>query len=239
MIIKNCSAIIILLSLISSCASKFVVVSDPPQADVFVVDAKTGEKKTIGKTPIEMPVADVKKTVTNQPTAGEFYSILVEKPGFETQTFNVPAGQFTTLITSLDVKLKEGKSQAEFRLAKEILDNIFLAQRFANLGQFERAHIELDKVINQFPTFSRALSMRASVFYAQKNYQESLKWYEQSLRQDPNLEEAVKMTAKVRSLLNLPPGGVNAGLGVTPSQRSVSSTETPAQPVEKKVQDNK
>lgn len=236
MIIKNCSAIFIFLVLTTSCSSKFVVVSDPPQAEVFVVDAKTGEKKTIGKTPIEMPVEDVKKTVANQPTAGEFYNILVEKPGFETQTFNVPSGQFTTLITSLDVKLKEGKSQAEFRLAKEILDNIFLAQRFANLSQFERAHIELDKVINQFPTFSRALSMRASVFYAQKNYQESLKWYEQALAYDPNLEEAVKMTAKVRSLLNLPPGGINAGLGA--AQRSVSSTTTP-QPSEKKVQENK
>jgi tetratricopeptide (TPR) repeat protein len=236
MIIKNCSAIYIFLALITSCSSKFIVLSDPPQADVFVVDAKTGERKTIGKTPIEMPVEDVKKTVVNQPTAGEFYSILVEKPGFETQTFNVPSGQFSTLITSLDVKLKEGKSQAEFRLAKEILDNIFLAQRFANLSQFERAHIELDKVINQFPTFSRALSMRASVFFAQKNYQESLKWYEQALVYDPNLEEAVKMTAKVRSLWNLPPGGINAGLG-TP-QRSVSSTATP-QSSEKKTQENK
>ena len=81
MMIKNCSAIFILLLLTTSCASKFVVVSDPPQADVFVVDAKTGETQTIGKTPIEMPVEDVKKTVVNQPTAGEFYNILVEKPG--------------------------------------------------------------------------------------------------------------------------------------------------------------
>ncbi len=199
----------VLVFILSGCASsKFLVKSDPLAADVFILDGKNQERKPLGKTPLEMPVEEVMKTISGETTAGEFYTIVVEKLGFETQTFNVPTSKFTTRITSLDVKMKEGQTQKEIRFAKEIIDHLFLAQKFAITGQFERAHIEIDKVIGPVPNFARALSMRASIYFAQKNYQESLKWYEEALKNDPDMEEAVKMTAKVRTLLGLPPGTV-------------------------------
>lgn len=232
-----------ILLFVTACSTKFIVVSDPPQAEVFIMDLKSGEKKTIGKTPIEMPVEDVKKSLTNKPTAGEFYTIVVEKPGFDAQTFSIPAGQFTTLVTSLDVKMKEGKSVKELKIAKEILDHLFLAQRFAVTGQFERSHIELDKIIVQFPSFARAYSMRASVFYAQKNYPESLKWYEEAIKLDPDLEEAVKMTAKIRSLLNLPTAAnpsvnPNATVNTTlnPTTNTVNNSNLPSRSVSSQSQ---
>jgi len=182
------------------CSSKFVVKSEPPEANVYFVDAKSGEKKSIGKTPLEMPADDVKKAVENMPSPGEFYTVLVEKNGYETQTFSLPTAQYTTLVTSLDVKLKEGVVQKELKLAKTILDQLFLAQKFALKNQFERAHIEIDKVIEQFPSFSRALTMRASIYFAQKNYSESLRWFEEALKVEPTLDEAIKMAAKLRSM---------------------------------------
>lgn len=215
---------------LSSCAStKFIVKSDPLAADVFILDGKAQERKPLGKTPLEMPVEELMKVISPEATAGEFYTIVVEKQGFETQSFSVPTSKFTTRITSLDVKMKEGQTQKEIRFAKEIIDHLFLAQKFANTGQFERAHIELDKVIGPVPTFARALSMRASVYFAQKNYAESLKWYEEALKNDPDMEEAVKMTAKVRSLLGLPAAS-QAASGATsqnrvPAANSNSPTE--------------
>ena len=182
------------------CSSKFVVKSEPPEASVYFVDVKSGEKKSIGKTPLEMPAEDVKKAVENMPSPGEFYTVVVEKNGYETQTFSLPTAQYTTLVTSLDVKLKEGVVQKELKLAKTILDQLFLAQKFALKNQFERAHIEIDKVVEQFPNFSRALTMRASIYFAQKNYSESLRWFEEALKVEPTLDEAIKMAAKLRSM---------------------------------------
>jgi len=198
-------------------SSKFIVKSEPPDANVYFLDTKSGEKKSIGKTPLEMPAEDVKKAVENMPSPGEFYTLIVEKNGFETQTFNLPTAQYTTLVTSLDVKLKEGAVQKELRLAKTILDQLFLAQKFALKNQFERAHIEIDKVIEQFPYFSRALTMRASIYFAQKNYSESLRWFEESLKIEPTLDEAIKMAAKLRSM---PGVAAKAALPL----RNVSST---------------
>lgn len=189
---------------IFGCSSpKFVVKSDPLTADVFLIAGDTKEKKPLGKTPIEMSIEDVMKNLGAE-SKGEFYKVVVEKDGFETQEFNIPSNGFMTRITALDVKMKQGKAQVEMSLAKEILDYMFLAQKFAITGQFERAQIELDKVIAKFPKFDRALSMRASIYFAQKNYQESLKWYDAALKVNPDLEEAVKFSAKVRQQLGMP-----------------------------------
>ncbi len=198
----------LLCSLFVGCSTpKFVVKSDPLTADVFLLVGPLKEKKPIGKTPLEMPIEEVAKTLGTD-TKVDFYTVLIEKPGFETQQFNIPANGFMTRITALDVKMRQGEDQVEMNLAKEILDYMFLAQKFAISGQFERAQIELDKVIAKFPKFDRALSMRASIYFAQKNYQESLKWYDEALKVNPDLEEAVKFSAKVRLQLGLPPSAM-------------------------------
>ncbi len=184
-----------------SCAAKstFQVKSDPLQADVFVMDEKN-EKKPLGKTPLEIKEPDLKTVLGNATTPGEFFTVAVEKPGYLPQIFNIPASSFSASLTLLDVKLKEGTSAQEVKLAKQIIDHLFLAQKLAVTQQFERAQIEIDKILVPFPNFARALSMRASIYFAQKNYPESAKWYEEALKADPDMEEAVKLLAKVRAL---------------------------------------
>lgn len=207
----------------------FKVGSDPVQADVFFVNSKN-EKKLIGKTPINMPAEELRTILGDEVTSGEFYTVSVEKPGFGTQSFNLPMSKFGTLVTNLDVKLKQGGVEKELRLAQEILDHLFLAQKFANMQQFERSQIELDKILIPFPTFARALSMRASVYYAQKNYPESLKWYEETIKIDPQADEAIKMIARVKDVI----AGKNTNIkasGLTEQTRSpAEATITPAGP---------
>jgi tetratricopeptide (TPR) repeat protein len=213
---------------LSGCASsKLIVKSDPLTADVFILDGKNSERKPLGKTPLEMPIEDLMKNISSETTAGEFYTIVIEKPGFETQTLSFPTAKFTTRVTAVEVKLKEGQTQKEIRFAKEIIDHLFLAQRFANSGQFERAHIELDKILTPVPTFARALSMRASVYFAQKNYNDSLKWYEEALKNEPDMEEAVKMSAKVRTLLGRSPASTSATT-TSPTTSTPAATSSPA-----------
>ncbi len=181
--------------------SKFVVKSDPPQADVFFIDVGSGEKKSLGKTPLEMPTEELKNTIGGKVSEGEFFVLGIEQAGFLTEKFTIPLSTFGAMVTSLDIKLNAGDQAKEELVAKEIIDRLFVAQKFALLQQFERAHIELDKIIAVMPTFSRALSMRASIYFAQQNYAESLKWYEEALKADPQMEETVKMVSKVRELM--------------------------------------
>lgn len=189
-----------LVAFTSACSTTFKVVSEPSEAEVYIVpkDPKA-EKKVIGKTPLEMPVADLQKSIDVAP--GEFFSLVVAKQGFDEQTFSLPATRFGTSVTELNVQLKNGEMKKEVRSAKEILEQIFLAQRFALSNQYERALIEIDKILVKYPDFARALSMKGSIYFAQKNYQESLKWYEEAIKADPQLEETVKMAARVRQAI--------------------------------------
>lgn len=208
------------------CSHTFVVDSDPPGAQVFVATNDKGDKKVLGTTPLNMPMQEVRSSLGQEVAAGEYFTIGIEKPGFISEKFSVPAGASGTLVTNLKIKLKEGDLAQEERKAKEIIDRLFLAQRFALLKQFERAQIEIDKILTDFPNFSRAMTMRASIYFAQQDYKESLKWYEAAIKADPQAEEAVKLATRVREIMaggpaTRLPAGTNSGApapGAAPTQ---------------------
>jgi tetratricopeptide (TPR) repeat protein len=216
-----------LLLILGGCSftSDFMVKSDPLQADIFVQNPKTGEKKPLGKTPLEIPSSDIRNLIGNDIGPGEYFNVIIEKQGYVSQSVTIPATRFGTMATQLDVKLKEGTDVKEQRLAADILNHLFVAQKLALQQQFERAQIELDKIIGPFPTFARALSMRASIYYAQKNYADSLKWYEEALKADPQMDDAIKMIAKVRTLQ-----GIREPASATTAPPPASPTAAPTAP---------
>ena len=84
------------------------------------------------------------------------------------------------------------------QVATEILDHLYVAQKLAQKKEYERAQIELDKIILTHPEFARALTLRASIYYIQGKYKESVKWYDEALKVDPKMEEAIRMLAKAK-----------------------------------------
>lgn len=186
------------------CSSTFKVTSDPIEANVSLmsVDGENAERKLIGKTPLEMPMEEFNSKIGKEVPAGGFFKMVVTKEGFDEEILSIPATSFGTTLTQIDVKLKKdsGKKEKEMKTAQELLSQLFLAQRFALAQQFERALIEIDKILTTQPTFARALSMKGSIYYALKNYPESIKWYEEAIKADPQMDETIKLLTKVRDL---------------------------------------
>jgi len=179
----------------------FKVTSEPADAEVYVISGENKEKKLVGKTPLEIPIEEVTAALGAPISPGEFFTVEVSKVGFKPQSFNLPGNRFGTSVAQLDVKLLEGKSDHEMQTAQDILNRMFLAQKLEVSLQYERALIELDQILTQYPTFARALSMKGSIYLAKKNYEESLKWYEKALKEDPLMDETIKLTVRVRELL--------------------------------------
>ncbi len=187
---------------LSACASNnFKVLSTPAQSEVFLEVASSGEKKSLGQTPLEIPISQLSEMVGPETANGEFLTIVVEKQGFVPQRLALPHSQFGTLVTQLDVKLKEGDSSKQITMAEEILNRFFLAQKFTLNKEYVRAQSEIDKILSVAPNFARAYSMRASIYFVQGNLPESLKWYESALKQDPQMEDAIKMIARINGRL--------------------------------------
>lgn len=192
----NISLISVLL--VGCVTPKFIVKSDPPDAQVLILVPEKDEKKTLGKTPLEQKTQDLRELIGKDLQAGDTMTVQIEKEGYQTESFMIPVTRYGTLVSSLEVKLKEDNSKMEEKNAKSLLNHLFLAQKFALEQQYERAHIELDKILEKFPNFPRALSMRGAIYYTQKNYPESLKWYEEAIKYDPQMEDIVKMVSKIR-----------------------------------------
>jgi tetratricopeptide (TPR) repeat protein len=194
--------LLILLLAITGCSSTFEVLSTPAQADVSYMDPKTQEKKSLGQTPLSIPMSQIEDALGEKGAEGaSFISIVVEKAGHQTQSIAIPRSSFGTMVMSLDVKLKEGDDKIQVGKADDILKRFFLAQRFTNNKEYQRALSEIDRIIEIAPGFARAYSMKGSIYFVQKNFAESLKWYEQAVKLDPQMEEAVKMIARVNTLM--------------------------------------
>lgn len=200
---KTIGLILLYLFVFAGCTTSFKISSDPEKAAVFFVDQESGEKKKLGETPIAKTDEDVSKMWGDVGHSGEFAELVFEKEGFATKRMWVPVSSAGSVTAEINVKLKEGKS-TEFKTAKEIIDQLFLAQQYARTKQFERALIEIDKILSTYSDFERALSMKGSIHFAKGDFKESLTWFEKALQSNPDSKIALEMTANVRKKLRLP-----------------------------------
>lgn len=132
------------------CATKLAIQSEPTAAEVFVSQEYSTEKKSLGKTPLEISYSELNQKSGGTPKAGEFLVLSIEAKDFESEKILLPAAPFGATGSNVNVKLVASKDANQ---AKNILDRLHNAQKFAQSAQFERAHIETDKVLEIDPKF--------------------------------------------------------------------------------------
>lgn len=227
MAMTNSILILIVLSLfLNGCGSTpFKVVTEPDQADVYIVGQNPEDQKPIGQTPLLKTSKELAEQLKGQNSPGGLVNIVVKKDGFKTKDIWVPINAGGNLGTQLVLKLDPTtSSEDEMKTAEALLKRLFLSQQFARTSQLERALIEIDKILEVFPKFDRALTMKAAIYYAKGDFQESLKWYENALAVNPELKTAIDMAAKVRDTLKMPTRIPDRLPAANPSELPSSST---------------
>ena len=197
---KNLSyfSLILMCANLIACSTGLTVKSEPADADVYI-QAKDSESKTvIGKTPLTITEAELQEKAKVDPSASDYYVLTVEKKGYAPEKLLVPPTRLGHIETVVSAKLTESGNSS--LITNKLLGHLFNAQKFANLAQFERAQSEIDKALEIEPKFARAMSLRGSIYFVQKNYNESLTWFEKALTAEPNFEEAVKMIAQIKKI---------------------------------------
>lgn len=198
-------ATIILIAL-AGCASTGDVVlrSDPSQADVYVVDIKTGQSATLGKTPLTFS----KKIPEGKNS--EILQLRVEKEGFEPKYTSVATfGAETafvdlTLSSVLDTKTNVRKAFEENR---RLLTD---ANRLAAGKRFSEALTRVEKILESDPRNDEALAAKGSIQFLMKDYEGALASWKKSLEINPSNDEVraavvdlnLSLKAKKRSPAN-------------------------------------
>ncbi len=178
------------------CSSSLKIQSEPSGSEVFISQQESKSKVSLGKTPVEITYKELQEKLGNTLSATDMLVVSLDSKENEPEKIYIPPAPFGSTKTILQIKHSPKKEASN---AGQILAKLHNAQKFANAGQFERAHIETDKVLETDPNFVRALSMKASVFYLQKNWDESIKWYEKALAIDSSFDEAIKMIARIKA----------------------------------------
>jgi tetratricopeptide (TPR) repeat protein len=191
------------LTVMGCSSAPFRVISEPEQAEVFIVGDDNVEK-SIGATPLTKKNTELKDFLTKN-SPGELVNVIVKKDGFETRDIWLPLNAGGNLGAQINLKLVPSTSSSDkMNTAKQIIDQLFKAQQYARTEQLERAVIEVDKVLEKFPNFDRAMTMKAAILYGRGQFRESLRWYENAADVNPELKSAIEMAGKIRRTLKLP-----------------------------------
>jgi tetratricopeptide (TPR) repeat protein len=174
-----------------------MVKSDPSEALVYLAQPN-GQKKEIGKTPFEIPYSDLENAVPLSPATGEMIPLLFEKKNYEPLLVMVPSVRLGLSSAAVLAKLKSAQEASE--TAQQLLQYLHNAQKFVNSGNFDRAHNEVDMALTKSPQFIRGLSMKASIFFVQKRWDDSQAWYEKALALDNAFDEAIRMITEIKKI---------------------------------------
>ena len=195
-IISVLSILFLLSIVVSGCSSpRLKVQSTPSNAQVFLAQQSAKDRKLLGTTPLEITFKDLYEKAGSSPSNGEYLVLTLENASLEPERVLLPPVSFGSNVMNVKVQLSP---KMDVKRAESILQRLHNAQKFAQAGQFERAQIETDKALDVDPTYVRSVSMKGSIFYMQKNYDEATKWFEKALAIDANFDQAVKMIARIK-----------------------------------------
>lgn len=157
-----------------------VVRSNPPDANVFIFDSKTGQNSLMGKTPMTFS----KSLATGK--QADVFQLRFEKEGFESKFAAVSAfGRETTYV---DVKLSSTQSaNSDVRRAFEVNRQLMIeANRLAAAKRFSEALVRVEKVLETDPKNDEAHAARGSLMYLMKDFDGARVAWQRALEINPS-----------------------------------------------------
>ncbi len=167
-------------------AGEFIINSSPKDCEVSLVDANTGKKSVLGKTPYESTIEQVAGGLENGTL-----QIEVHKPGFIPYHIALPTtiGADVKLFANLEIE-KDIKMNQDFDL---LVGDLFDVLRMVRVKDYQNSFKKLEKLEKKFPHFSIIFEMKGMISYLKKNYKEALNFYRKSFGLNPKNREAYKM----------------------------------------------
>ncbi len=183
--------------LISSCTSKLVIQSEPPQVEVSVAIEGQAEKIKLGQTPLEIEEAKLNETLKLTSDSAQWIQFIFEKKDFETKTVYLPSNRFGELTKTFKIQMKT--MDANSTTVVKMMRHFFNAKKFAETRQFEQAHQEIDKVIALDSQIPQAYSMKGGIYFLQSQMDQAANYYTKAIQIDPSFDEAIKMLDTIKN----------------------------------------
>jgi tetratricopeptide (TPR) repeat protein len=178
--------ITIALLLTNGCASYYRFLSQPNEAQVYVING--GQKTVLGQTPIDFTKAALPSDVP--------FVISFEKAGFENKEITVTPSENS--LTTVSVNLKQslsGNSDANTKRIRNAIQAIFEIQELTAQKRYVDALAKLKSLESEEPSLAEVFILRGSLYVLLNDRAQAKKEWEQALKLDPTME-----TLKVKLL---------------------------------------
>lgn len=192
--------ILFVLSLLMSvvgCASKLVIQSEPPQAEVFAQVEGRQDRVSLGTTPFEVGESELNQKLGISADSVQWVNLSFEKKEFSTREVVLPSSRWGERNKILKLRLSQNADK--MTVVQQILSHFFNAKAFTESRQFGLAHSEIDKVLVIDPKSVRAINMKAGIFYLEGKMDEARRSYEEALAIDPKFSDSITMLERIRN----------------------------------------
>lgn len=184
-----------LLTLISCSSATYRFSSNPSEADVLLV-SKNGEKKALGKTPLNLNAHEVN-------SSKDALIIEVKKEGYQSQQLFIADSYFAknveaSVVLAPQVAATDTKNQDASM--NEIATSVADIQRDIQSKNYDLALTKLSRMQSSYPNVATFYSLMGNVHYLEKRLDKSLQSYKRAISLNPNLYEVQKMIEKIEAL---------------------------------------
>lgn len=197
---KTTASGIAIVGVLSACSTTMTVVSNPKEADVFVLGISDSRRTLIGKTPIELPPLQ---------KGQDYYYLEIIKPGYMPSVAIIPF--ISSLSANVEVKMTMKKQDSEwFKMAMRgvfINDTDAIVREFL---QFQEKMIqgndaECVRLINVmgrvYGNIAAYHSLVGAYYWQKNNLEEARNSFERLLALNPKDAEAKRMLSVLNVMM--------------------------------------
>ncbi len=202
----------LILSTVGCASGSISILTNPSDAEVYVVPISGGNGKLIGKTPLNKDANAIVEAVGGKKSA----ILRIKKQGYETTDILVTDLTQSDLSLSKEMRLpelEEYKLKTSAERAAELMkqqedtnfaiDILFEAQRLIRDDNLNAAEAKLKESYLKNPSISATQEMLGGIYFMRKNYKAALRSYELAILANPANASASRMKSIIENLLGI------------------------------------
>lgn len=175
----------------------FELITTPADAEVFVYE-QFGEKPTkAGNTPLKMDI-DQLQSYTQSKT---FYTLEIQKPGFETLRFIMMKIHGADL--KLNLKMEVSREISNVKKHDKLMSDLFEVQKIVRARNFGDAIAKLKILERDYPNFSIINELMGISYYMNKDIENALSMFRLAFSKNPDNSDAFKMKVYLEKKLGI------------------------------------
>jgi tetratricopeptide (TPR) repeat protein len=179
--------VLTLIHLRCATPAQVTLLSEPPQAEIFLTASGDQKPQRVGLTPLTLQAAQLSKLHGGSgPVSIEF-----KKEGYSPQKAFITDLGIRDLTLQFQLDPLSGLEDLD-RLNR-VVDQLFESQRLVRVGRQEEALVSLKAAEKELPHLAASYELEGGIYYLQKKYREALDAYSLASSYHPKNPQTLQM----------------------------------------------